>query len=127
MARLAKVNVATLNYHFGGKEALHTAVLDAAHETLTGFTAPDGLPDEPEQRIRIVIAALYHFARSRRSALRLLLRTTLQEGALPEPLRERQATDGMAFTTEAFSGNTSTSNGSPPVDTPAGHPPPPGR
>jgi AcrR family transcriptional regulator len=90
------VNVATLSYHFGGKEALHDAVLEAAHDELTEFTVPSELPDTPEQRVRVVVAALYHFARTRRGALRLLLRTTLREGALPEPLRERQTADGMA-------------------------------
>ncbi len=95
VARLAKVNVATLNYHFGGKEALHHAVLDAAHEDLASFQAPSDLPADPERRIRVVVAAFYHFARSRRGALRLLLRTTLKEGALPEHLRERQASEGF--------------------------------
>jgi len=95
VARLAKVNVATLNYHFGGKEALHTAALDAAHDELAAFAPPSDLPEDAEPRVRAVVAALYHFARSRKAALRLLLRATLNEGALPEHLRKRQATEGL--------------------------------
>lgn len=103
VARLAKVNVATLNYHFGGKEALHNAVLQGAHEDLTAFQPPSDLPADPEQRIRVLVAAVYHFARSRRSAIRLLLRTTLKEGALPDGLRERQTAEGLKRAQELFS------------------------
>ena len=95
VANRASVNIATLNYHFGGKDGLHHAVLFAAHDELAVFEPPQAPGDTAEERVRVVVAAFYRFAVKHQGALRLLLRTSLKEGALPEDLRTRQTADGL--------------------------------
>lgn len=91
LAGAAGINVSTLAYHFGSKEGLYHAVLDASCAALLAFPMPASLPPEVADRIRTVSAALYRFAREHRDSVRLLVRHELEHGLLPDGVRGRWA------------------------------------
>jgi AcrR family transcriptional regulator len=85
----AGVNVATLAYHFGGKEGLYRAVVDRMYESMLAVAVPDPLPGDLEARIRCVVGVLWRFAREHRTDIRLLLRHVLEHERLPEEVNRR--------------------------------------
>lgn len=89
LAAAANINVSTLAYHFGGKEGLYHAVLDARYAELLAFPMPEDLPEDDDERIRALVAAIYRFARAHRGAVKILLRHALEHGPLPNGIRER--------------------------------------
>jgi AcrR family transcriptional regulator len=66
----ARVNVATLHYHFGGKEGLYRAVLQAA---LANQPIQDREAGAPEERLRLLLSRLFHFSLNRPFLSRLAL------------------------------------------------------
>jgi len=88
VAAEAGVNVATLAYHFGGKDGLYEAVLNQLYERLLAFALPEPMPTPPRQRLRQVVMHLYRFARAHRDEVRLLLRHVVGHGSLPQDVRD---------------------------------------
>ena len=97
ICRLAKVNIASVNYHFGSKEALYQEAWRHAHALLINRFPPDGgiAPDAPAQqrlegRIRATLqralsedAAEFRFMRNEMANPTGLLRQVIQDTIRP--------------------------------------------
>ena len=90
LAKAADVNVATLAYHFGGKEGLYRAAVDSLYERLLDVSINDlGLSGTPAQRTEQLLRFVFRLACANHEAVRLLLRHVLDHGLLPSAVRER--------------------------------------
>lgn len=92
IGRRAGVTLSTVHHYFGTKEQLYGACIDLMYERLAGLreelaevaldqTAP------PKERLATMTRRAFRFARSHRSAIRLLLRSVVAAGQLDEDRR----------------------------------------
>jgi AcrR family transcriptional regulator len=98
IAKGAACNVATLSYHFGGKEGLYSTVVQSLHRDLF-----EGIPavattsiSDPVELIETYIDLLWTFVRDHRVHMRLGVRHVLDQGAHPEVVMENWSTVLMA-------------------------------
>jgi AcrR family transcriptional regulator len=100
----AEVNVATLNYHFGGKQGVYDAVVVRLYEDLQREIPAVLDPSLPRpERLERVMRGLWAFARGHRTHIKLLVRHTLDHDALPEVV-SGQWTPGLLLAADAFVG-----------------------
>lgn len=84
----AKVNVATLAYHFNDKEGLYATVVQRLHEDLAASFPNEPPAGNPDELLRWYLEAAWDFSVAHREHNRLLLRHVLDRGALPEVIIE---------------------------------------
>lgn len=81
----AGVNIATLDYHFGGKQGLYDAVVGRLYEDLVqAFVSGSAAPD-----VEPMLRGLWAFALAHRKHIKLLVRHTLDHDTLPGVVTER--------------------------------------
>lgn len=81
VAQAASVNVATLSYHFGSKEGLYRACIEAVYERLR-IHAIELAPTLPTLDVPTALLRVYRLARREDAIIRLLLREILDHGGL---------------------------------------------
>ena len=84
------MNIATLAYHFKGKEGLYKASIDRLYETFMSVTPQIDLAASttPAEKVDAAIRFLYRFCVEHQTEVRLLLRHVLEHGHLPERVHE---------------------------------------
>lgn len=92
IAAAAGVNAALVSHHFGGKDKLYAACVDAMYGELDGMQrellAVLGGGSLKDTIQRAVIRG-FHYSRERRGAVRLVMRHVLDTGELPAERRAR--------------------------------------
>lgn len=93
IASEAGVNIATINYHFGGKQGLYQATIDRLYELALGLdpTPLSFVEGTAAERLEALVRLLYRFCREHRDHVRLLMRHVLETGTLPAPVRAQWA------------------------------------
>ncbi len=92
IAREVNVSVATIHHHFGSKEGLHTACLDAMYADLATLrdTLVPTIGSTNGNALEKVVRESWRFARNHRLQLRLLMREVVSRGGLDARRREEQ-------------------------------------
>lgn len=80
IAKAAKVNVATLAYHFEDKDGLYVTVCQRLHEDLARDFPPVRIAGDARQTVAAIIAQAYRFMVAHRQHIQLLMRNVLDEG-----------------------------------------------
>lgn len=90
LAAAAGVNIATLAYHFKGKEGLYKAAIDTIYEEFFQVTPELDLSPESsvEKRVETAIRFAYGFSREHKTSVRLLIRHVIEHGHLPDQVHD---------------------------------------
>jgi len=91
IAAAAGVSIGTVHHYFGGKDALHSACIDAMYEELGNLQTalwPALLQGSAHEIIRVALHKTFRFARGHRQSLILLMREVIRAGELNEARRE---------------------------------------
>lgn len=89
ISKAAKVNVATLAYHFGDKDGLYDTVVTRLHEDLQEAFPDDLLQGPSDELLAHLVRQIWTFVREHREHNRLLLRHVLDQGSLPAAITEQ--------------------------------------
>ncbi len=93
VGKAAGVTLATVHHYFGTKEQLYAACVSAMHqelETLRAELEPLVLaPGDRRSQLSAVVQASFAFARRHAAAIRFMLRTVVDTGAM-DPLRLKE-------------------------------------
>lgn len=88
ITRAAQANLGAITYHFGSKEALHTAVVESVFAQLVErVEAAAREPTTGANRLRSVVRALFTFFRETPEAPRLVLHELAAGGGIPPVAR----------------------------------------
>ncbi|MBA2320529.1 MAG: TetR family transcriptional regulator [Deltaproteobacteria bacterium] len=96
IAAAARANIATIAYHFGGKEGLYRAVLERMYAQMLTVELPSPLDADPRARIRQVVGRVWAFALEHELEIRLLLRQMLDRDALRSEVGTRWTPEATA-------------------------------
>ena len=89
IAQAAKVNVATLAYHFEDKEGLYNTVVQRLHEALIAGWQGGQPPGNPDDVVKWWVSSAWSFAQEHKQHIRLLMRHVLDRGGYPEVVLEK--------------------------------------
>lgn len=91
IARAADVSLATVLHYFGSKDDLYKASIDRMYDEVTELKSElEGViadADDPAQALDLAVVESYRFARRHLPALRLVMRSVLDTGEVPEERR----------------------------------------
>ena len=95
IAKKAKVDIASINYHFGSRKGLFEAVLIRAHQNLVSLEALEAIQRSdmtPEEKLRGVFNLITGAARrGERASLQVISRSVIAPGAALETLFKEEA------------------------------------
>ena len=95
IAKKAKVDIASINYHFGSRKGLFEAVLIRAHQNLVSLEALEAIQRSdmtPEEKLHGVFNLITGAARrGERASLQVISRSVIAPGAALETLFKEEA------------------------------------
>jgi AcrR family transcriptional regulator len=93
IAGASGVSLATVHHYFGSKDELYAAAIDAMYEELEELrgellTAFESGPASPVAFLEETVRTTYRFARDHLNAQKLVMRSVIDTGEIPEERRE---------------------------------------
>ena len=122
IAKKAKVDIASINYHFGSRKGLFEAVLIRAHQNLVSLEALEAIQRsdmKPEEKLRGVFNLITGAARrGERASLQVISRSVIAPGAALETLFKKEARPKLQVILQIVSEITEDSGRPPPQPLP---------